>query len=137
MGDGDAKTATRRKVWPSGPVPSEDSEQIHLVAWLELMKKTHPDVLYHSVPNGGWRHMATAARLKATGAMPGVPDLFFPVARQGFHGLYVELKRTRGGRLSENQKRWMEALTANGYRAEVCEGAEEAKRTIMAYLGWH
>jgi hypothetical protein len=116
-------------------IPYEDAEQEHLVAWLDLMRNRHPEVLYHSIPNGGWRHKATAARLKATGAKPGVPDLFFPVARQGFHGLYVEMKRTRGGQISESQRLWISALGANGYRAEVCKGAEEAMRTVTDYFG--
>jgi hypothetical protein len=119
---------------PGTFVPYEDVEQERLVAWLDLMRNRHPGILFHSIPNGGWRHKATAVRLKATGAKPGVPDLFFPVARQGFHGLYVEMKRTRGGAVSEGQRLWISALRANGYKAEVCKGAEEAMEIIAGYL---
>ena len=57
-----------------------------------------------------------------------------PAARQGKHGLWIELKRKQGGRLSEYQSEWLDALNQQGYRAEVCCGWEEASRVIMNYL---
>ena len=65
---------------------------------------------------------------------PGVPDLCLPVARGGYHGLYIELKRAVGGILSDEQKWWIDELKSQGYAAIVCHGAEEAIRTIKEYL---
>jgi len=63
-----------------------------------------------------------------------VPDLCLPVPRGGFHGLYIELKRLRGGRLSEQQRAWLDALGKQGYAVAVCKGWEEAAETIQRYL---
>lgn len=117
-------------------VPTEDEEQITLFRWAELMAQTRwPELrmLYH-VPNGGYRKKAEAGRFRAMGVKSGVPDVVLPVARGGYHGLYVEMKRTEGGRVSTEQREWLEALTAQGYKAEVAYGWEEAKDVIEKYL---
>lgn len=90
--------------------------------------------MYH-IPNGGSRTKAEAGRFKAEGVKSGVPDICLPVAREQYHGLYIELKRREGGRLSEAQKLWIEALRKLGYWAIVCRGWEEAAREIERYLG--
>lgn len=92
----------RKNSVPSVPAPTEAEEQTELFAWAELLRGRFPELrlLYH-VPNGGSRNRIEAARLQAQGVKAGVPDLCLPVARGKYHGLYIELKRTRGGRISE------------------------------------
>lgn len=116
-------------------IPTEAQEQTALFRWAEIVGKTHPELrlLYHC-PNGGSRNAIEAARFKAQGVKAGVPDIFLPCARSGFHGLYIELKRRKGGRVSEEQRAMIKALTAQGYRAEVCKGWEDAARIITEYL---
>ena len=111
--------------------PSEDQEQAWLVAWL---RREHPSARIFAIPNGGGRSKAQGALLKATGVSPGVPDLMLPTPRGGYHGLFVEMKRTKGGRTSAEQKDWLAYLAAQGYRAIVCRGFEEAKKEIECYL---
>ena len=111
--------------------PSEDQEQAWLVAWL---RREHPSVRIFSIPNGGGRSKAQGAILKATGTSPGVPDLMIPAPRGQHHGLFVEMKRTKGGSVSKEQKDWIAYLQAQGYQAIVCRGFEEAKREIECYL---
>lgn len=65
--------------------------------------------------------------------MAGVSDVFLPVARGGFHGLYVELK-VKGGKPSDNQKWWIAETTKQGYLSVVCFGWVEAKEVIEGYL---
>ena len=115
--------------------PTEEQEQIAVIEWAMLMEKQAPELalLYHC-PNGADRHPAVAAKLKKQGVKPGVPDLFLPVARGTAHGLYIEMKRQKGGRVSEDQKAWMEALTQQGYACVVAHGAEEACDVIWHYL---
>lgn len=67
------------------------------------------------------------------GCRKGVPDLCLPIPMQGYHGLYIELKAERG-RMSNEQKRWLSALTQMGYRAECCRGWQEARDLIMKYM---
>lgn len=116
-------------------VPTEEQEQITLFNWAAMMEYRYPELRYmYHVPNGGYRNKAEAGRFKAQGVKSGVPDVVLPVARGGYHGLYVEMKRTEGGRVSTEQREWLEALTAQGYKAEVAYGWEEAKDVIEKYL---
>lgn len=117
------------------PVPTEAQEQMTLFSWAEMQSGKYPELklLYH-VPNGGSRHKAEAGRLRAEGVKAGVPDLCLPVPRGGCHGLYIELKRQRGGRTSEFQTCWLEALMKQGYQVAVCKGWEQAANVIVEYL---
>jgi hypothetical protein len=116
-------------------VPTEHDEQVALIDWCHLMAHQHPELeLIFSIPNGGWRHPATAKSLKLEGAKPGVPDLFLPAAKKGYHGLFLELKRKMQGKLSVSQKTVIEALRDQGYKVEVCKGFEPARDAILSYL---
>lgn len=116
--------------------PTESVEQICLFRWAMFEEGAYPQLalLYH-IPNGGKRSITTAKRLKAEGVKPGVPDIHLPVARKGYHGLYIELKRQVGNSTTETQDNWLEALNAEGYLAIVCRGWEEASKRILEYLG--
>ena len=103
--------------------PSEHAEQREFVSWF---RKRHRFVRIIAIPNGGQRSIATAARLKAEGVMPGVPDLFIPAWR-----VWIEMKREKGGTVSADQKKWIAYLTECGYRCFVARGAEDAKRQIL------
>src|SRR5574344_1769608 len=107
--------------------PSEHAEQATLVQWLAI---AHPTVRIFAIPNGGWRGKLEAMRLQIEGVSPGVPDLMLPTPRGKYHGRFIEMKRTKGGRTSAEQKDWPEHLNAQGYRAVVCKGFEEAKKEI-------
>jgi hypothetical protein len=52
-----------------------------LVQWF---RRTYPDVRIFSVPNGGHRHPAVAAKMKATGVSSGVPDWIAYLESVGF-----------------------------------------------------
>ena len=112
-------------------IPTEHQEQVMLFQWADWALR--PNLLY-AIPNGGKRDIRTAAMLKAEGVKPGVPDIFLPVPRGGKHGLYIELKRRRGGTVSREQEAWMRALAEQGYMCALCHGAEAAKNEILAYM---
>ena len=115
--------------------PFESEEQKALFDWAELAQIQWPELkLLHACPNGGKRAPREAHNLKLQGVKPGVPDIEFPVARGGYHGLYIELKRRRGGRLSPEQEEWIYDLNAEGNKAIVCMGWEQAKDAIEKYL---
>ncbi len=112
----------------------EHAEQAALFRWAAMASARHPALhLLHAIPNGGHRDIRVARKLKAEGVKRGVPDLCLPVARGGFHGLYIELKALDGTATRE-QRRWVVALRLQGYRAEVCRGWCEARALIVAYL---
>lgn len=115
--------------------PSESEEQQQIFQWAAYAVGRWPELKYmYHVPNGGARNKATAGRLKAEGVKPGVPDICLPVPHGKHHGLYVELKRRKGGRVSDEQKDWIAALHSFGYATAVCRGAQEAIEVIQRYL---
>jgi len=90
--------------------------------------------LIFAIPNGGHRHPAVAAKLKAEGVRAGVPDLMLPVARQGYHGLFVELK-CGPNKPSEAQQDWLRNLRSEGYLCHVVwDSVDEAMGLIEEYL---
>ena len=116
-------------------IPTEAQEQTALFEWIALAQRVHPELaLAHAIPNGGSRNIIEAHNLRLQGVRPGVPDICLPCARKGRHGLYIELKRQKGGRVSVDQKRMLAALREQGYEACVCHGWEDAKNTILEYL---
>ena len=118
-----------------GPIPTEAQEQRALFEWAAVMAQRYPVLrLMHHIPNGGSRNPAEARNLRAQGVRPGVPDIFLPCAKGGRHGLYIELKRQRGGRVSAEQREMLEALREQGYKAEVCAVWEAARDVIIKYL---
>lgn len=120
----------------ASPVPTESNEQQTLFEWARRMEGRWPELklLYH-IPNEGKRSVRTGARMKAEGLRSGVPDICLPVARGGNHGLYIELKRRRNSRVTEEQLRWVERLAEQGYVAAICRGCDEAISLITRYLG--
>ena len=115
--------------------PSEDIEQAQLFAWAQYASGKYPELaLMHHIPNGGKRGKAEAARFKLQGVKAGVPDIFLPCARGGYHGLYIELKRVKGGRVSAAQEDFISALRLQGYKVEVCFGMEQAREVLIEYL---
>ena len=107
----------------SDTIPSEHLEQVRFISWF---RKTQGTRIF-AIPNGGHRHIAVAAKMKATGQSPGVPDLFIPA-----WNVWVEMKRSKGGRLSPEQKDWIEYLTGAGHTAIVGYGFEDARDKILA-----
>lgn len=103
----------------------EQSKVIDFCRW-----KHYP---VYAIPNGGRRDPKEAAFLKKSGVMAGVPDLCFPAARRGYHGLYIELKVGRN-RPTPAQEEWLARLNNAGYCARVCWGSEEAIETIKWYF---
>jgi hypothetical protein len=116
------------------PAQAEHIEQVTLMHMLGIIADELPEVrLMFAIPNGGARHPAVAGKLKAEGVKAGVPDLFLPVGHEMWNGLFIEMKAPKG-RLSPQQKEWIDALDAQGYRCEVCYGAEAAFNAILGYL---
>jgi len=114
---------------------TEHQEQSMLIAWARMTEGTYPELaLLHAIPNGGWRHKATAGRLKAEGLKPGVPDLCLPVPRGKYAGCYIEMK-SRKGRVRQSQRWWLDRLNEQGYLAVVCKGFAQAVDVITEYLG--
>lgn len=113
---------------------TEAQEQQFLFQWAMLEERQYPELaLLHHIPNGGKRNAREAASLKKQGVKSGVPDLSLPVARGGYHGLYIELKVGKN-KTSDNQNKWLEMLMKQKYYVSVCYGWRQAADILEQYL---
>lgn len=115
--------------------PDEYTEQVFLFDLVRIWEGRVPELrLLHHIPNGGKRDAITGARLKRAGVRAGVLDLHLPVARGGYHGLWIELKVDRN-KATETQQWWIERLVEEGHKVVVCWGHRAAWAALEAYLG--
>jgi len=121
----------RMKGFNKTGVPSEEWEHIAVVAYL---RARYPEALYTISPSGNKLSRTEAERFKAMGYTAGTPDLMLFEPRKGFHGLFIEMKARSGARVSEAQEAFITRLRERGYAVAVAFGADEAKKTIDAYM---
>jgi len=110
-------------------IPTEHEEQREVVKWF---RQTYKGVRIFAIPNGGQRSIAAAARLKVEGVSAGVPDLHVPA-----WSLWIEMKRSKGGSVSAEQKDWIAYLEGVKHSCIVGKGADDAKAKITAFYNEH
>ena len=126
---------TAKRITDTGD-KSESREQSDVIAWANQCATLgiHPELEWlHAIPNGGKRNKIEAAHLKAQGVKSGVPDLFLPVPKGDYHGLYIEMKVNKN-KPTDNQIKWLSALSRFGYATAVCYNAKEARDKIEKYI---
>ena len=120
------------------PQPKEADIQRNVFLWAQMLCREHPELeLLNASLNGVRLTIGQAKKVKKSGMRKGYPDLFLPVPRGGYHGLYIELKRKKRGKAleaSDDQKWWLRKLTEQGYYTTVCRGFDETTETIINYL---
>ena len=110
---------------------SEHDEQAALFQMLSF----HPDLwVVFAVPNGGLRNKRNAVTLKREGVKAGVWDIFVPIPKGIYHGMWLEMKYGKN-KLSEAQVLFGEQMERYGYRTDVAYSADEAYVKIQNYLG--
>lgn len=121
---------------------NEASHQSALFAWANEVKDQYPELRrMFAIANGGHRTKSQAGSLRAQGVKRGVPDIFLPVKRGMYLGLFIELKklklkiRTKNIHIQE-QNEWIDYLKAQGYGAIMCRGWIEARDIIVQYMEW-
>lgn len=120
---------------------SEHKEQKAVIDWFANQYPKYYECLF-SIPNG--THLAGSPgqraakmnKLKAEGLKPGVSDLFLMVARDGYHGLFVEMKDAKKTKSSVSVPQWEHIHRAReqGYYADWCAGADQAIELITHYM---
>jgi hypothetical protein len=116
---------------------SESTEQIAVVQWFRFQ---YPKYRLISVPNGqmigGRNKFALINKYKKEGMFPGVSDLFLCVPKNGYNGLWLEMKAKgkTASSLSSDQRLWLSDMVEIGYRAEWAAGFDQAKGIIEEYL---
>ena len=129
--------------------PTEYQEQCKIIAWSRLMVSTNQEPrlrLLRAGMEGVRLSIGTRVKAKRAGMDSSWPDLFlavtiftetsnWPWVFRPIPGLFIELKRLKGGTVSPEQKAMHQALREQGYRVEVCRGSEAAIKCISEYLG--
>jgi len=116
---------------------------------IEQVKHPVPELKWlHHIPNGGSRGDDAQSRairggqLKAQGVRTGVADLFLPVWRGVWSGLYIEMKKpsekpkregSKGG-VSDEQAEFGVFVKEQGFGWCVCYSWQEAAKNIQSYL---
>jgi len=119
----------------------EDNLQIACVTWIKLQ---YPDVVCFAIPNGGKRNAIEAARMKKTGTLAGVADLFVMKSTivktddeifgyDLMHGLFIELKAGKNGQ-TEAQKEFQNKAIKARYAYHVCLSLDEFMGVVNDYL---
>lgn len=115
--------------------PLEEYEQEQIFRWARANQTKYPDLQLLNASMAGVR-LRPGQRIKAKkqGMPKGYPDIFLPVSVDAYSGLFIELKRLRGGVVFQDQKTWLKWLNAEGFKAVVARGHEEAIWIIRQYL---
>lgn len=114
--------------WSDKPPLSAEQQARHPLKWL------------YATPNGGSRgsnardRAREGSRMRSEGVTRGIPDIFLPMPKKGLSGLYIELKKVKGGRLSPEQEEFLVYAKGVGYCCAVCNGYREALIAIEDYL---
>lgn len=119
----------------SNKVPTEYEEQCLLFKWIRENESSYPALKYANASLSGIRlSIHLAAKAKRSGMVRGFPDIFLPLKNSKYNGLFIELKRIKGGSVSKEQKDFISFLNNQGYLAVVCKGHKEAIVVIEHYL---
>lgn len=141
----------------AGLFASEEQEQGAVIGWaaVQLPLWGLPPRALLAVPNGA--HLGSlipgtndaaarkrrVARLRKMGMLDGAADLFLAVARGGFHGLWVEMKKRRESFSSQaaaerawtaEQRLFCDMMRSQGYAYQLCYGSDEARAAITEYV---
>jgi hypothetical protein len=112
----------------------EHEQQVLFFDAVRWMVNKHPElcVACH-IPNESKSSIRRRVKLKAAGLRKGMPDIFIPVVRDKYAGLFIEMK-VKPNRVSKEQAECLQQLNANGYLACVCWSGDEAIDVLKQYL---
>jgi hypothetical protein len=115
---------------------SEYDEQVAVFQWAALYQSKYPDLFFlnGSIMGGTGLTPAILNKLKKAGMKKGKPDINLPIARGGYIGLWIELKRRGGPNPSQDQIIWLRALDHAGHLALCCKGSDAAISIIKQYV---
>ena len=129
-GEAPIEKTTRAK-----PSDLEFKIQSGFIDWVRIVEVSQiPSLqLLYAIPNGGHRHASVGGKMKREGVSRGIPDLHLPIARRGYHSLYLETKAP-GGKLSKWQIEKKEMLETYGNSVIVCYSIGDLIDAVTEYL---
>ncbi|PKN83361.1 MAG: VRR-NUC domain-containing protein [Chloroflexi bacterium HGW-Chloroflexi-8] len=112
----------------------EFDDQVAVFGWRQYQVNIYPELKYmFSTLNGVRVSIGLATKMKRAGMTRGVVDIILPAKNKYFAGLFIELKHG-DNKPSNDQKEYLAFLNLQGYFATVCNGSDDAIRTIEYYL---
>lgn len=113
---------------------TESGHQRAVFCWAALNVVKYPELKWmHAIPNGGKRDKITGGVMKAEGVKSGVADIFLPVMRRMWSGLYIEMKK-KDGKISTEQKEFGAFVQSQSFGFVVCYSWTDAVNCIQEYL---
>jgi hypothetical protein len=114
---------------------SEHVEQVMFCQWMQFQ---HPHMAKRlfAVPNGEYRTISAARRLKDEGVRRGVSDLIMLVPNERYFGLCLEFKRAEEtwSAVSMDQRDFLYQAEKDGYAAGVAFGFDHGRYLMTRYL---
>ena len=113
-------------------IPKEYQIQQAIIDWSQY----HPILKLYliCVENERKCSILQGVKRKRMGVKSGVSDLFLAYPSNGYHGLWVELKRNENAKVTIEQRAWIEKMNLIGYRAHIAYGFDHAVKIITEYL---
>lgn len=130
------KAAPVRSAAATMPVATEQQEQESFFQYVDtvIVPRWPEAAAGFATMNGLHTTPALAGKARAAGNKKGVPDICFPIPKDPYHGLFIELKRVRGSKTYDEQLWYRDFLRGQGYRSEICYGWQEAAQVLTEYL---
>ena len=102
------------------------------IALADYLRFRHLRFTHIANENGMKMPIGVYMKRRKMGLSPGVPD--FMIIIKG-HLLFIEMKREKGGVVSDFQKDWIEDLNkVENITARVCKGFNEARLLVDSFL---
>lgn len=123
-----------KKAYKRNDTPLEHSEQCTVHQWLQWNNIDHTATANANALSFLDRGLAITImnKLKASGLSTGFPDLLVFTRKKL---LLIEMKRRKGGVISEEQKEWVSIANSYDYcHACVCHGADEAIEEVKRWI---
>lgn len=114
------------------PLKPEQITHINLYNWFTHEYPELADDLHHFA-NERKCSIQEGRILKRMGVKRGVSDLFLAFPRNGYAGLWIELKEVNG-RLTKEQTEFLSRKCERGYRIFAAFGLEAGKEAFLNYL---
>jgi len=126
----------------SGRNNQEDNEQFKVIKYL---KEKHPNVLFRVSIDGLRLPIGILMKMKRSGGLQrSLPDIEIFYPNKGYHGLFIEMKKT-GRKLKKKDGDWMDERLAEqantilklnnlGYFATFANGEIDAINIIEQYF---
>jgi len=110
-------------------------ETVLQIAFFRWLEEQHPEIYAMSFASaGGMRTgIQTAIEMRDMGYKTGTPDVAILLARNGYHGLMLEIKTLKKYPTPE-QKDIIAKLNKEGYNAQVVKGWEALLLAVKVYF---